>query len=51
MFAPPAVSAAAAAPDYSKDFAWLCLPGPRRHLLDAAADDRAQPQRLWLDAA
>ena len=23
--------------------------GPRRHLLDAAGDDRAQPERLWLD--
>ena len=28
----------------------LAVPaGPRRRLLDAAGDDRAQPQRLWLD--
>ncbi len=51
---PPLVAAPAAAqpPPRARLFEaanWLCLPGRSRHLLDAAADDRAQPQRLWLE--
>ena len=37
--------------DYSKDLELAVPAGPRRRLLDAAADDRAQPERLWLDRA
>ena len=38
-----------AVPNYAKAPNWLCLPGPIGHLLDPAADDRAQSQWLWLD--
>ena len=47
--APASVSAQApAAPDYSKDSAWLCLPG-RADTIDAGAADKAL-SRLEIDA-
>ena len=39
---------APATPDYSEDSSWLCLPGRADVCSDAAADDRAQSERLWL---
>ena len=50
--AAPAVAQAPAVPrpapvDYTNDARWLCLPGQERPLRDPAADDRAQPRRLW----